>query len=218
MAILFDWYENPKNKERQNEELTLHPRIRLNGSTDTAALRRFIQEYCSLTETDVSAVLDALSHFMGRELGEGRQVHLDGIGYFHPTLTCTEEIKEDTKRKNTKVRLKGIKFRADQELRSEIGNVKLKNIKHNGHSNKLSDEEIDSRLTIYFSQHHMMTRSDFQRVCGMMKSTAMGHIRRLRGEGKLKNIGLQNQPIYAPNVGYYGITEEVMMEKCKNPA
>lgn len=31
MAILFDWYENPKNKERQNEELTLHPRIRLNG-------------------------------------------------------------------------------------------------------------------------------------------------------------------------------------------
>jgi len=89
--------------------------------------------------------------------------------------------------------------------------VKLKNIKHNGHSNKLSDEEIDSRLTIYFSQHHMMTRSDFQRVCGMMKSTAMGHIRRLRGEGKLKNIGLQNQPIYAPNVGYYGITEEVMM-------
>lgn len=84
MAILFDWYENPKNKERQNEELTLHPRIRLNGSTDTAALRRFIQEYCSLTETDVSAVLDALSHFMGRELGEGRQVHLDGIGYFQP--------------------------------------------------------------------------------------------------------------------------------------
>ena len=183
----------------------------MNGKTETDRLRRKIQERCSLTETDVSAVLDALSHAMGEELAEGRQVHLDGIGYFHPTLTCTEEIKEDTKRKNTKVRLKGIKFRTDQDLRSEIGNVKLKNIKHNGHSNKLSDEEIDRRLTVYFSQHHMMTRSDFQRVCGMMKSTAMGHIRRLRGEGKLKNIGLQNQPIYAPNVGYYGITEEVMM-------
>ena len=31
MAILFDWYENPKNKERQNEELTLHPAERLHG-------------------------------------------------------------------------------------------------------------------------------------------------------------------------------------------
>ena len=91
MAILFDWYENPKTKDKQDEELTLHPRIRLNGSTGTAQLRRFIQEYCSLTETDVSAVLDALSHFMGRELGEGRQVHLDGIGYFRPTLHRTGE-------------------------------------------------------------------------------------------------------------------------------
>ena len=211
MAILFEWYENPvapKPATRRNETSCTHHAEWKNRNRPIATQ---IQERCSLTETDVSAVLDALSHAMGEELAEGRQVHLDGIGYFHPTLTCTEEIKEDTKRKNTKVRLKGIKFRADQDLRSEIGNVKLKNIKHNGHSNKLSDEEIDSRLTIYFSQHHMMTRSDFQRVCGMMKSTAMGHIRRLRGEGKLKNIGLQNQPIYAPNVGYYGITEEVMM-------
>ena len=218
MAILFEWYENPVAPNQSQEETKLHARITLNGKKGTDRLRRKIQERCSLTETDVSAVLDALSHAMGEELAEGRQVHLDGIGYFHPTLTCTEEIKEDTKRKNTKVRLKGIKFRADQELRSEIGNVKLKNIKHNGHSNKLSDEEIDSRLTIYFSQHHMMTRSDFQRVCGMMKSTIMGHIRRLCGEGKLKNIRLQNQLIYAPNVGYYGITEEVTMRKCKNPA
>lgn len=218
MAILFEWYENPVAPNQSQEETKLHARITLNGKTGTDRLRRKIQERCSLTETDVSAVLDALSHAMGEEPAEGRQVHLDGIGYFHPTLTCTEEIKEDTKRKNTKVRLKGIKFRADQDLRSEIGNVKLKNIKHNGHSNKLSDEEIDNRLTIYFSQHHMMTRSDFQRVCGMMKSTMMGYIRRLCGEGKLKNIRLQNQLIYAPNVGYYGITEEVTMRKCKNPA
>ena len=218
MAILFEWYENPVAPNQPQEETKLHARITLNGKTGTDRLRRKIQERCSLTETDVSAVLDALSHAMGEELAEGRQVHLDGIGYFHPTLTCTEEIKEDTKRKNTKVRLKGIKFRADQDLRSEIGNVKLKNIKHNGHSNKLSDEEIDRRLTVYFSQHHMMTRSDFQRVCGMMKSTIMRHIRRLCGEGKLKNIRLQNQLIYVPNVEYYGITEEVTMRKCKNPA
>ena len=123
MAILFEWYENPVAPNQSQEETKLHARITLNGKTGTDRLRRKIQERCSLTETDVSAVLDALSHAMGEELAEGRQIHLDGIGYFHPTLTCTEEIKEDTKRKNTKVRLKGIKFRADQELRSEIGNV-----------------------------------------------------------------------------------------------
>ena len=45
----------------------------------------------------------------------------------------------------------------------------------------------------------------------MMKSTTMGHIRRLRGEGRLKNVGLQTYPIYALNVGYYVITEEVVV-------
>lgn len=39
MAILFDWYENPKTKDKQGEELTLHPRIKLNGSTTTDELR-----------------------------------------------------------------------------------------------------------------------------------------------------------------------------------
>ena len=156
-------------------------------------------------------MLDALSHAMGDELAEGKQVHLDGIGYFHPTLTCTGEITKDTKRKNTKVKLKGIKFRADQTLKNEIGAVRLKNIKHNGHSNKLTDEEIDRRLTNYFSEHRMLTRCDFQRVCGMMKSTAMRHIRRLKEEGKLKNIGILTQPLYVANPGYYGVTEEVKM-------
>lgn len=83
MAILFDWYEDPKPSDKQQgeNENTLHPRIKYNGSTGTDVLRRRIQERCSLTETDVSAVLDALSHIMGQELAEGRQVHLDGIGY-----------------------------------------------------------------------------------------------------------------------------------------
>ena len=77
MAILFDWYELPEPKDKQREEKILHPRIRLNGSTTTDELRRRIQERSSLTETDVSAVLDALSHVMGEDLAEGRQVHHD---------------------------------------------------------------------------------------------------------------------------------------------
>ena len=197
MAILFDWYENPKNKERQNEELTLHPRIRLNGSTDTAALRRFIQEYCSLTETAVLAVLDALSHSMGRELGEGRQVHLDGIGYFRPTLTCTEPVKVDTKRKSTKVKLKSITFRPDMALRSEVGNIKVLPLKQRNVLQKpLTPEEIDKRLEKFFTTHDFMTKGDFYSLTGMTRTTATRHIRRLCDEGKLENKGLQKQPIY----------------------
>ena len=145
MAIHFEWYENPV-PPNQPDEKKLHARITYNGKIGTDYVRRKIQERCSLTETDVTAVLDALSHVLGQELSDGRQVHLDGIGYFHPTLKCIEGVTAETKRKNTKVRLKGIKFRADQALKNEVGAVKLKNIRHNGHSRKLSDVEIDMRI------------------------------------------------------------------------
>ena len=207
MAILFDWYELPEPKDKQREEKILHPRIRLNGSTTTDELRRRIQERSSLTETDVSAVLDALSHVMGEDLAEGRQVHLDGIGYFHPVLTSTEPVTAATKRKTTKIKLKGIKFRADQVLKNEIGAIKVKPLGLNEHSQKLSDKENDSPATGNYSTHQFLTRESFQVLCGMMRSTAQLHIRLLRSEGKLENVGKLNQPIYVPCTGYYGRDE-----------
>ena len=49
-----------------------------------------------------------------------------------------------------------------------------------------------------------MQRRDFQSLCGMVRSTAMIHIRRICQEGKLQNLGLRNQPIYVPVPGFYG--------------
>ena len=203
MAISFDWYENPVSPDKP-EEKRFHPRIIANGQIDTKDLRSRIQSRCTLNEVDVTAVLDALSQVMGEELCEGRQVHLDGIGYFYPTLTATEEIAADTPRRNTKVKLKGIQFRSDQKLKNSVGHIKIKQMKRIIHSPKLSETDIDSRLRKYFTDHQIMQRSDFQDITGMVRSTAMIHIRRLRTKGKLLNIGIPSQPIYA--VSYTHLT------------
>ena len=203
MAISFDWYENPVSPDKP-EEKRFHPRIIANGQIDTKDLRSRIQSRCTLNEVDVTAVLDALSQVMGEELCEGRQVHLDGIGYFYPTLTATEEIAADTPRRNTKVKLKGIQFRSDQKLKNSVGHIKIKQMKRIIHSPKLSETDIDSRLRKYFTDHQIMQRSDFQDITGMVRSPAMIHIRRLRTKGKLLNIGIPSQPIYVPAPGFYG--------------
>ena len=60
MAILFDWYEDPKPSDKQQgeNENTLHPRIKYNGSTGTDVLRRRIQavSYTHLTLPTTSRV------------------------------------------------------------------------------------------------------------------------------------------------------------------
>lgn len=205
MAIQFDWYENPQPSGRKEEEKALHPRLRLNGKVTTAQLRARIQKYCTLTETDVAAVLDALSHFMGEELAEGKQVHLDGIGFFRPNLVATEPVTKETKRKSTKVKLKNIVYKADRTLLEEVGNVDVKRTRFVFHSQRLSEEDMDELLKEYFATHDYLQRKGFQALCGMAQSTANRHLQRLCEQGKLKNAGMPKQPIYVPDNGYYAV-------------
>lgn len=165
MAISFDWYENPVSPDKP-EEKRFHPRIIANGQIDTKDLRSRIQSRCTLNEVDVTAVLDALSQVMGEELCEGRQVHLDGIGYFYPTLTATEEIAADTPRRNTKVKLKGIQFRSDQKLKNSVGHIKIKQMKRIIHSPKLSETDIDSRVEKIFHRSSDHATFGFSRYNG----------------------------------------------------
>ena len=125
MAINYDWFENPKTDPE--EETTLHVRPCFNGTVDTKVLARHIQDRCSLTQGDVLAVLTELNDVIGYELREGRQVHIDGLGYFVPTLSVEGRITPDMplRQRNRKVYFKGIAFRMDKELRQSIGPAKL---------------------------------------------------------------------------------------------
>ena len=97
MAIVFDWYENPNASSE--EEAALHPRIFMNGKVDTDTLCYKIHDYSSLSVGDVKNVLDNLSKILGESLCEGKEVHIEGIGYFYPTLEATGKVTRSTPHK-----------------------------------------------------------------------------------------------------------------------
>lgn len=206
MAILFDWYENPNASSE--EEATLHPRIFMNGKVETATLCRRIHERSSLTVGDVKSALDTLAQLFGEELHDGKAIHLEGIGYFYPTLAATEKVTRNTPHKTNKVTLKTIRFRPDNELKGNLAGAHANQSKYVRHSEKISEVEIDIRLKEYFAEHTMMTRRDFQEICNLARTTAKTHLVRLRKEGKLINVGLRNQPMYMPAPGYYGVSRD----------
>ena len=73
------------------------------------------------------------------------------------------------------------------------------------HSASRSNDEIDKLLTSYFSNNPVLTRADFQGLCGFAPTTAARQIKRLKEEEKkLKNINTYYNPIYVPMPGYYG--------------
>ena len=209
MAILYDWYENP-GESNDSEEKGLHPRIFLNGKVGTDKLCRMIHGRSSLSVGDVKNAFEMLAQICGEELREGREVHIEGLGYFAPILRSTQKVTRSTKNKWSKMELKTIGFRPDARLRGELVGVKASRRKYARHSESLSAVEIDMRLKEYFADHDVMLRYDFQEVCCMTRTTANRHLRRLLEEGKLKNIGKRMQPIYVASAGYYGVSRDVL--------
>ena len=209
MAILYDWYENP-GESNDSEEKGLHPRIFLNGKVGTDKLCRMIHGRSSLSVGDVKNAFEMLAQICGEELREGREVHIEGLGYFAPILRSTQKVTRSTKNKWLKMELKTIGFRPDARLRGELRGAKVSRSKYARHSESLSAVEIDMRLKEYFVDHDVMLRYDFQEVCCMTRTTANRHLRRLLEEGKLKNIGKRMQPIYVAAAGYYGVSRDVL--------
>ena len=207
MSILYDWYENP-GIEGDPDKRGLHPRPLLNGKVTMRQLCERVHARSSLTVGDVMNALDCLAKICSEELSEGREVHIEGLGYFAPTLEATQKVTRKTPNKYLKLRLKSVSFRPDIRLKGELSDVRVLRSKYACHSFQLSVVEIDMKLKEYFSCHDLLLRSDFQNLCGMARTTANIHLKRLRQEGKLVNVGTPKQPVYRPVPGYYGVSRD----------
>ena len=123
MAILYDWYENPGTNEEAPEERGLHPRPLLNGKVTMRQLYNRVHARSSLTVGDVMNAIDCLTQICGEELRNGHEVHIEGLGYFAPTLEATQKVTRSTPNKHLKLRLKSISFRPDVRLKQAMTGV-----------------------------------------------------------------------------------------------
>lgn len=71
-----------------------------------------------------------LAQICGEELREGREVHIEGLGYFAPILRSTQKVTRSTKNKWLKMELKTIGFRPDARLRGELRGAKVSRSKY----------------------------------------------------------------------------------------
>ena len=93
-------------------------------------------------------------------------------------------------------------------MSKSVSVVHVERSKLKPHSAVLSNDEIDKLLTNYFKSNPVLTRRDFQGLCGFTPTTAARQIKRLKEEEKkLKNINTYYNPIYVPMPGYYGKAE-----------
>lgn len=201
MAVQFEFAPVPAPAGKL-EKLQYYPRVVNRKTVSTEDFAQEIESACTLTRTDVMAVLHALNNSLVRWLKDGQRVHIDGIGYFDVSLTCPETT-DPKKTRASSVRFKSVNFRADKALRYSVAGLKAERSKAGNHSAGLSEIAIDMKLTEYFTEHDFLTRSELQCVCQMTRATAVRCLNRLMQEGKIKNANTKAQPVYVPVPGHY---------------
>lgn len=209
MAISYDIYTIPDPQDADKQ--LSHVRMVSNGFTEAKDLEKLICKRCTVTSTDIVAVLDALSHAMQDEFLQGRRVHLQGIGYFHPTIQAVPETnpEEIQKVRAPQLKVKSIAFRPEKEWMESINEeASFRPPRHANHSEAQTEISIMGLLTDYFASHEELDRKKFEELCNQTRSTAMRWIRKLIADGKLENIGNRHAPRYRAVPGNFGVSRD----------
>lgn len=201
MSIQYEFYRNPNSQGTKKKRY--HARVVPAGRISTDDLAEEIQKECTLTVADVKSVLIALADKMSEHLGEGRKVHLEGIGYFQVNLHCKEEVRTMHGARSENIEFKNVSFRADIDLKKNLKSQKIRRSRNKPHSMPMTEKEIDEKLTEHFANNPILTRRDFEFLCQQVKSTACRLLRKLVEAGKLKNVSTPRNPVYVPDNGHY---------------
>lgn len=202
MAIEFDIYPTP-TPQSNGQETTYHARVTNSNTITSPEIAQNIHKRCTLTISDIKAVLVELHEEMVHHLCNGNHVYLEGIGYFRLTLSAPKDITPTSRRQA--IGIKAVEFRADTSLKNELAQKAIFTRATHKHRSAILDiYEIDALLIDYFETNQYLTRRRFEQLCDFTPSTAARHLRRLVGEGRLTNTNTKQSPVYEPMKGYYG--------------
>ena len=162
--------------------------------TTTSELAKYINNACSVTESDVVAVLKALGNCVRDELLDGNRVELEHLGTFGLSLTCGQKRLEDRVTKND-IRVKSVLFAPCAEMKQALHHATFVSGGPNPHK-QLTDEMILRRLAEYFEVHEFMQRRTFEAVCECSRYTATKKLKELVKAGKLRAMGAKNVRFY----------------------
>ena len=174
---------------RQTGEKKVYYRLKTERNIDS---KEFIlslhSTFSGMSEADITRVIIATAGHLGKLLGQGYSVTLDGIGTFKATIGLEEEKEPDTldgtepKRNAQSLQLKGVNFRADKQLiKTASSNCKLK---REGtariHHSPYSKEERLALALKHLEKHGAMKVSDYVNLTGLSQTAARMELKEFR--------------------------------------
>lgn len=172
--------------------------LQTDGAMTERELTAAVEKACTLTESDVLAVLTALRTLAVRELSEGRRFCVPGLGYISLSAGLDDEAAESGKAvRGTDIHLRGLNFRPERQLVNTLASrVRFERARPASASTTYTDEALWEQLSPYLDEHHTITVRRLQSVFDVARAAAYAHIAAYVADGRLVNAGTPRMPVY----------------------
>ena len=164
-------------------------------------MEKQIQENCSLTASDVKAVLSEIKSMVVRQLSQGSRFCLPGIGWLLLSAGLAKAAQDPNHKITGKdIYLRGIQFREDKKLFTEITHqVNFVNSKYTSLSVNYTTEELWSKVSNYLSHNTFITRKIMRSEFGLSEYKFNQWLKRFVEESKLVKEGTKHMSFYLKN-------------------
>ena len=174
---------------RKTGEKKVYYRLKTTRNIDSKEfVHSLSKSFNGMNEGDIVRVLIATSDHLGKLLGEGYSVTLDGIGTFKATIGLEDNKEPDsldsneTKRNAQSLRLKGISFRANKTfVKTAKQHCKLERegTRRIHRSPYTKEQRLDLALN-YLEKQGVMRVADYMRLTGLSRTTATLELQEFR--------------------------------------
>lgn len=158
-----------------------------------------IAHNCSVTKSDVLAVMTELRHVAVDELIDGSRFYLPELGYLSLKVgsTPTKNLRNG-KITGNDIYLKNVKFKPNTTFIKELQEkVRFSKSKYSSLSTRFSEDELWEKVTEYLSERHHITRRDMCVQFGLSYHFATMWLDKFVEDGRLVKETFGRQQLYS---------------------
>lgn len=188
---------SPQGKE---EKQILYPKLVAYGTKNMKDILKHASMHTGLSAATVQGVVTFLEDVLAEYLASGYNVKLGNIGTFTTSLKSRKVTsKEEIRAKS--IHFDNVRFKAAKELKKNIGQqMRLERVEiHRAFktsSDEYTAEERFQLLTNHLEKNGYITRSEYSRLTGLLKTKAAGELRKWYQEGKIRKDGRAPHIVY----------------------
>ena len=197
-TIKFKLQESPLSKGK--EVKSYYPVVANENKLSAKDFCRLIHDRCTLTESDIWAVMMNAAQLLVENLSNGTRVEMPVLGTFAPSIVSDGAITDlDDKLIARRLRIDTIDFSPRSALIKDMQGVNFHRAEHMVKSRvDLSHQELLEHIQALCEESpmHSFNREDFQSKTHFSRTRACRMLRQLTEEGVLLKLGKRNAPYY----------------------